>query len=94
MDAEKRCVVCGKIIAYECTADWYAYIRMKYCDQCREDVKRKQTAQRLRKMREKRRLEHKECLTQLDLLKKENELLRRRVERLREYEEAYNNGDY
>lgn len=92
MEDVKRCVLCGAVIAYECTADWYAYIRMKYCNQCREQVKRTQTARRMRKFRERNRLANRERKTQLDLLKQENELLRRRVARLREYEEAYNNG--
>lgn len=84
MDDVKTCVRCGAVIAYECTADWYAYIRMKYCDTCREEVTRKQTAERMRRLRKRRRLENAERKTQLELLKEENELLRRRVQQLRE----------
>lgn len=83
MDGVKCCERCGVVIAYEETADWYAYIRIKYCDPCRKKVNNDQTAERMRQLRKRKRQEQAAQKTQLELLKEENELLRRRVQQLR-----------
>jgi ribosome-binding protein aMBF1 (putative translation factor) len=79
MESVKRCKQCGRIIAYEATADFYSYIRVQYCKPCAADVHRRQIAESMRKARatarERRELE-KQRATQAE---KENELLREYV---------------
>ncbi len=44
----KRCVECGRGMEI---ADWYAYIRRKYCPACAAAVKRRQNAARMADLR-------------------------------------------
>lgn len=85
MDGVKTCVRCGVVIAYEHTADWYAYIRMKYCDRCRAEVTNEQAARRMREMRARNREKRKAEKTELQLLREKNEQLRTEVDLLRKY---------
>jgi ribosome-binding protein aMBF1 (putative translation factor) len=75
----KYCQQCGKLIAYEESTDFYAYIRLKYCRSCAADVHRRQIAESMRKARaaarERRELE--KLITEQTT--KENELLRELV---------------
>jgi ribosome-binding protein aMBF1 (putative translation factor) len=76
MQAVKYCNQCGRVIAYEATADYYSYISLKYCRPCAQDVHRRQIADSMRKARaaarERRNLEK----VQTAQTSKENELLR------------------
>lgn len=89
MQSVKRCAQCGAIIAREETADYYAYIRLKYCRPCAQDVHRRQNAEYMRRLRAQRREAHKLTADQNELLRRENELLRQSIRRL---EFALNSG--
>lgn len=77
----KQCVICGKPIA---TADWYAYIRLKYCKHCAAEAARRQKADYARELRRKTReqnaLTRELCRNQ----QQEIELLRQVVQQQRE----------
>lgn len=79
----KLCERCkGAVISniHNDNCDYYRHISVKYCDTCREIVKREQTAERMRKLRARRREENKARDKQLELLKKENELLKENID--------------
>lgn len=80
----KRCSRCGVEISNIYTADYYAHIRVKYCDQCREIVTKEQTAARVKALRRRRRERNKLLDDRLELLEEENRLLRERIIQLRE----------
>ena len=82
MNPVKRCAQCGAIIAREESTDYYAYIRLKYCKPCAQDVHRRQNAAYMRRLRAQRREAHKLTAEQNELLKQENELLRQSIRRL------------
>ena len=76
----KMCERCNAAIIsniHNADTNYYSHIRIKYCDKCREIVKREQTAARVRRLKERKKAEHKEELTRLELLQRENETLRR-----------------
>lgn len=87
METEKRCAICGTVIASMWDTDWYRYIRLKYCPACAIAVKRSQTAaskRAARRIARKAKREAKEALIrakaeneQLRQLKRENDQLRR-----------------
>lgn len=79
----KLCERCkGTVISniHNDNCDYFRHISVKYCDSCRDIVKKEQTAERMRKLRKRRREENKERQTQLELLKQENELLRENID--------------
>lgn len=82
---QKRCEQCGCTIEID---DWYSFIRTKYCDACRKDVKRRQAADRMRELRRKTRernqITRELCCEQ----RKEIELLRMELIRQREINNA------
>lgn len=82
MTPVKRCAQCGAVIAYEQTCDYYRYIRLLYCPTCAADVRRRQKADYMRKLRAQRREAHKLTADQNQLLRTENELLRQRIRAL------------
>ena len=41
MTEKKYCERCGKLIGDAYETDFFAYIRMKYCDECKVQVRRK-----------------------------------------------------
>jgi len=82
MQSVKRCAQCGQIIAYEDTCDYYRYIRLKYCLECSADVRRRQKAAYMARLRAQRRELHALEHEQNSLLKTENELLRQRIREL------------
>lgn len=59
--------------------DFYSHIRIKYCDKCRQIVKKEQTARSMQALRRRRREENQEIRTQNELLKQENELLKENI---------------
>lgn len=82
MDSVKRCAQCSAIIAREADTDYFAYIRLKYCPECAADVRRRQNAESMRRLRARRREAHKLTAEQNELLRIENELLRDRIRAL------------
>ena len=84
MSDKKYCEHCGKLIGDAYETDFYAYIRMKYCSDCKDDVRREKNAQRMKELRRKNREVNKARKEQLELLREENQLLRANIIRLRE----------
>lgn len=76
METEKRCAICGTVIANEFETDWYRYIRVKYCPACRETVKRSQTAASKRRTRRIVREAKREARAAAVAARTENEQLR------------------
>ena len=89
MTEKKYCERCGKLIGYAYETDCFAYIRMKYCDECKIQVRREKNAQRMKELRRKTREINKAKSEQLELLREENEMLRLRIIRMREDIEAF-----
>lgn len=85
MNDVKLCCRCGTVISDINTADYYSHIRIKYCDTCREQVKREQSAMRVKALRQRRRARNKLLDERLLLLEEENRLLRERITELRQY---------
>ena len=82
MAPQKRCAQCGRLIARELETDYFRYIRLKYCPQCAADVRRRQKAAYMARLRAQRRELHALEHEQNSLLKTENELLRQRIREL------------
>lgn len=80
----KKCQRCGTVIGDAYNTDYYAYIRIKYCDECRRTVTNIQTAERMRNFRARNRAVNKAKNEKIKLLEEENELLRARIIKLRE----------
>lgn len=85
MDDIKRCERCGAIISDVNASDWYSHIRIKYCDQCREKMNKKNTAERAKAYRKRKQEEHAELLSRCKALETENELLRLQINSLRDF---------
>lgn len=86
LDSLKRCTRCGVLISDldNPTTDYYSHIRLKYCPDCRQAVEKRQSLERVKRYRERKRQQDRETAEQLRLLKEENELLRLRVAQLRQ----------
>lgn len=86
MKGDKYCELCGAYIGNMETwgKGYYSFIRTKYCDRCRDDMKRRHEKERSKKYRKRSKQISEEETAQLDLLKKENELLRKNIIKLRE----------
>lgn len=84
MTEKKYCERCGKLIGDAYNTDFYAYIRMKYCNNCKEIVRREKNAERMKRLRRETREINKARKEQLELLKEENEMLRLRIIKMRE----------
>lgn len=82
----KHCKMCGQMISDldSPDTDYYRHLPLKYCDTCRQTAERTQAAARMQRLRERKRQKDKYRDEQLELLKEENELLRKRVQQLRE----------
>lgn len=93
-DNRKFCVMCGRLISDldDPATDYFRHIRLKYCPVCRETAEHLQGVDRVKRYRERKRKRDKERDTQLDLLKEENELLRKRIEQLRDSQIAFKNS--
>ena len=68
------------MIAQEQACDYYRYIRLKYCKQCADDVRRRQIADSMRRARAKARERRELERQQQQLTEKENELLRQVIQ--------------
>lgn len=82
MEEAKRCERCGTVIS-TMEDDFYRHIRIKYCDRCRPEVKREQSAWRQATWRAKKKERAKLMREQNALLREENEILRRRLQEMR-----------
>lgn len=90
MNNIKHCIRCGVLISDVNTADWYSHMSIKYCDFCRRESEREKTALRVAALRQRKKEKDKLRDEQLviiternELLKEENELLRKKVLQLR-----------
>lgn len=84
----KYCKRCGAMISDVNNTDWYRHISVKYCAACRRESDRQKTALRVYNLRQRKKQKDKFRDEQLELLKVENELLRKRVLKLREETES------
>lgn len=85
-DTKKYCSVCGTLISDldDPGTDYFRHIRLKYCPTCRGTMEHLQGVARVQEYRRRKRARDHERDIQLDLLKEENELLRKRLEALRD----------
>lgn len=79
MQEIKYCQRCGKLISDVNASDWYSHISKKYCEICRRESDREKTALRVAALRAWKKQKDKYRDEQLELLKQENELLRKRI---------------
>lgn len=84
MTENKYCIRCNKLISNIYSADYYSFIRIKYCSECKPIVKKEQTLKCIKESRQRKREQNKLRDMQLDLLKQENELLRLNIIQLKE----------
>ena len=79
MQPIKRCVQCGAIIAREDECSYYRFIALRYCDHCRDDVRRRNNANRMYRIRQEARQRRELERMQMQQTSAENELLREAV---------------
>lgn len=84
MIENKYCIRCNKHISNINTDDYYSFIRIKYCPECKPIVKKEQTLKCIKESRQRKKEQNRLRDIQLDLLKKENELLRLNIIKLKE----------
>lgn len=91
MKGDRFCTVCKCWIGNYLTGftpygerSYHSIIRSKYCNECRPLMISQQTKVRLHNLRQRKKQEHKQEKTKLDLLEQENELLREYIKELRE----------
>lgn len=86
MTGDKYCARCGAYIGNIETWEkgYYSFISTRYCERCRDEVKKRHEKERSRNYRKRNRNRNQAEDIQLDLLKQENELLRRNIIKLRE----------
>jgi hypothetical protein len=86
IDDVKYCKRCGAKISDldSDNCDYFRHISVKYCPVCRATSDRLKTAQRVYNLRQRKKQKDKFRDEQLVLLKQENELLRQRIQKLRE----------
>lgn len=84
MKEVKYCAICGKCIGNAYNTDYYRYIRLKYCNECKEIQRRKQKAAYQKQYRKDGRKVRQLQKERIDLLCTENELLRQANEFQRE----------
>lgn len=80
----KYCEGCGRVISRINDADWYSHMSIKYCPNCRAKSDKEKAAERLKRFRARNKQIRKAKDEKLVLLEEENELLRKRIIRLRE----------
>lgn len=80
----KYCERCYKKISDAYTSDWYSHIRIMYCDECRDIVRKEKAAERIRKLREKNKIKEQEKKAYVKDLELEIEVLRGKVKILME----------
>lgn len=80
----KYCKRCGAKISDLNTADYYSHLSIKYCNICKKQAEKEKTALRVAKLRERKKQKDRFRDEQLELLKEENELLKKHILHLRE----------
>lgn len=90
-EPEKRCKLCGTVIADMVNGDYFRNISVKYCKECarittleNKREKAKQIRELTKTKRERLEAENDLLIEQNNLLRVENELLRKAVSELRE----------
>lgn len=83
----KYCQKCGKIISKIEESDWYRHMSVKYCSDCRRKSDQEKTLERVHALRRRKKLKDKFRDEQLELLKEENELLKKNIIRMREQQQ-------
>lgn len=66
------------------TADYYRHLSVKYCDECREIVRREKNAQSVKRYRKRKRQEQAVKSENVSLLQQSNELLMQENEALKD----------
>lgn len=84
MQERKYCQKCCKLISDISTADYYSHIKIKYCKECAPKVDREKAAERMKAVRRKTRENNRLRRELNDKLLRENELLKRQLEQARE----------
>ena len=84
MKEVKYCAICGKCIGNIYNTDYFSYIRLKYCNECKITQRRKQKAAYQKQYRKDGRKVRQLQKERIDLLETENELLRQTNELQRE----------
>lgn len=79
MTEVKFCKRCSKKISDINVADWYSHLSIKWCPECAEIVKREQTLERVHKLRQRKKLKDKYRDEQLELLRKQTELMQEQI---------------
>ena len=84
MDQIVHCARCYKAISWEWQPEcnWYRHIRVKYCDECRAEIKREQNVARVKRYRERQKAARKVKDARLAQLELENEILREKFNKL------------
>lgn len=82
MNDIKRCARCYAVISCLDTSDWFSHLSIKYCDTCREIVKKEQNAKRVAACRKRKKEADKAKEIRLKNLELENEILRAKIESL------------
>ena len=78
MQETKKCVRCGRTIAHEHDCDYFRYIRLMYCNECRKAAEQERH-KRYNQKRKRRLGEQEKAIEQLN---RENERLRTRLQEL------------
>lgn len=93
MVEDKYCERCGKYIGNIETypKGYYSFIRVKYCDECRNVIKSMGTKQRMKEYRKRKSSEQEQLSKKLASLTRENEQLRNNIIELREKVERPHN---
>lgn len=82
MNNVKMCARCNAVLISNLNnpnADYYRHLSIKYCDSCREIVKRDQAAQRVRRYRQRKKRSEAVQTRNTDLLIAENEQLEKQI---------------
>lgn len=82
MEGIKRCARCYQVISCIDSSDWYSHLSVKYCDSCREIVKKEQSAARVKAFRQRKRISDKEKDLKIKNLELEVEILRGKINSL------------
>lgn len=77
MDRIVHCARCYKAVSWEWCSDWYSHIKVKYCDECREIVRREQALERVHRYRARKKIADQEMKDRLKQLEAENKALRK-----------------
>lgn len=75
----KRCERCYTIISRMESSDWFSHMSIKYCDKCREEVKKEQNRAGVAAFRKRKKEADRAKDEQIRQLQLENEILRARL---------------